>query len=142
MRFVPALITAFALAATAASASEKKDGKKEDVGHYVAVSPVALPVVVNGKVVNYVFVSVRIDLAPMVDASKMREREPYFRDALVRAAHRTPFTMASDYTKIDEPRLKAALYRDAVAIAGASAIKGVAVVSQAPKSQRVKAPQG
>lgn len=127
------------LASSSALASEPKS-KSEESGQYVAVSPVGLPVVVDGKVINYVFVTVRIDLAPSANAAKLREREPYFRDALVRAGNRTPFTLSSDYTKIDESRLVAAMTRDAAAIAGAGMIKGVKVVSQAPKSLRLPKP--
>jgi hypothetical protein len=58
---------------------------------------------------------------------------------LVRSAHRTPFTLASDLTKIDEAKLKQAVYRDAVAIAGPNAVKSVTITSQAPKSMRVGA---
>jgi hypothetical protein len=125
--------------ATTANASEKKEKDDKVTQQYVAISPVALPVVVNNKVVNYVFVNVRIDLTASADSPRMREREPYFRDALVRAAHRTPFTLAGDYTKIDEARLKAAVMRDAVTIAGPNVIKGVQVLNQAPKSSRVSA---
>lgn len=128
-----------ALASAPALASEPKS-KTEESGQYVAVSPVGLPVVVGGKVINYVFVTVRIDLSPSANAAKLREREPYFRDALVRAGNRTPFTLASDYTKIDEARLIAAMTRDAAAIAGPGAVRGVKVVNQAPKSLRVPKP--
>jgi hypothetical protein len=128
-----------ALASAPAVASEPKS-KSEESGQYVAVSPVGLPVVVGGKVINYVFVTVRIDLSPTANAAKLREREPYFRDALVRAGNRTPFTLATDYTKIDEKMLIAAMTRDAVAIAGPGAVRGVKVVSQAPKSLRVPKP--
>lgn len=129
-----------ALAAPAAFASDAPTAKSDDSGQYVAVSPVGLPVVAGGKVVNYIFVTVRIELTPSANAAKLREREPYFRDALVRAGNRTPFTLTSDYTKIDEARLVATLTRDAAAIAGPGAIKGVKVLSQAPKSLRTPRP--
>ncbi|MBP9755264.1 MAG: hypothetical protein KBD40_09720, partial [Phenylobacterium sp.] len=65
-----------------------------------------------------------------------RTREPYFRDALVRAGHRSPyFTLATDYTKIDEARLKAVLLREAIAIGGAKEVKGVTLLSQSPKKR-------
>jgi len=136
-----ALLTAIALIAASATTAQANEGgeKKDEGGQYVNISPVALPIVVGGKVVNYVFVNVRIDLAPSADAVKIREREPYFRDALVRAAHRTPFTLAGDYTKIDEARLRAAVMRDAAALTGRGVIRNVVIVSQAPKSQRVRA---
>lgn len=134
MRLVLALAGLLA-AATGANAADTKG--KEEVQQYVAISPVAIPIIAEGKVVNYVFVNVRVDLTNRADATKLREREPYFRDALVRAAHRTPFTDAKDYTKVDEAKLKAAVLRDAQTIAGVQAIRGVTITSQAPKSMRV-----
>jgi hypothetical protein len=135
-----ALSLTLALASSSAFASDVPKSKSEESGQYVAVSPVGLPVVAGGKVVNYIFVTVRIDLSPSANAAKLREREPYFRDALVRAGNRTPFTLASDYTKIDEARLVASMTRDAIAIAGPGAVRSVKVVSQAPKSLRVPKP--
>jgi len=104
---------------------------------YVDLAPVALPVVVNGKVINYIFVGVRLDLASSANMVKLRDREPYFRDALIRAAHRTPFTDKADYTRIDEAALKAAILRDSAKLAGPGAIKSVTIMNQAPKTTRV-----
>ena len=137
------LLTAIALIAATTTAAQASGGggetKKDEGGQYVNISPVALPIVVGGRVINYVFVQVRIDLTASANAVKIREREPYFRDALVRAAHRTPFTLAGDYTKIDEARLKASVMRDAATFAGPGAVRGVVIVNQAPKSHRVRA---
>lgn len=124
-----------ALAAGAAHASGGGEGKKEPIGQYVDLAPVALPIVVGGKLINYVFVQVRINLSKSADVPKLREKEPWFRDALVRAAHRTPFTKASDYTVVDEARLKAAMMREAVAIVGARYVASVAINSQTPKQR-------
>lgn len=127
-----ALITAaLALFALPAEASGGKSEKAE-VGQYVDLSPVALPVVVGGRLVNYVFVYVRINLTSGANSVKLREKEPFFRDALVRAAHRTPFTKADDYLVVDETRLTSSLQREAVAIAGANNVRSVVVTSQAP----------
>lgn len=121
-----------ALLAAPARASEGAKPVKTD-GQYVDLSPAALPIVVRGLLINYVFVSVRIQLAALANTAKLRTLEPYFRDALVRAGHRSPFfTLATDYTKIDEARLKAVLLREAIAIGGAKEVKGVTVLSQSP----------
>ncbi|CAN5250296.1 hypothetical protein BH11PSE2_BH11PSE2_04140 [soil metagenome] len=125
------------LAAPALAGEEPK--KKDENGQAVTISAVALPIVLDGKVVNYVFVTVRIELSAGANITKLRDKEPYFRDALVRAGHRTPFTLASDLTKIDEAKLKAAMLREAQAIAGPGAIRSVVLESQAPKTMRVKA---
>ncbi|HQT54125.1 MAG: hypothetical protein Q7U11_25570 [Phenylobacterium sp.] len=124
------------IAAPARASAPKKPAAAATDGQYVDLAPVALPIVVRGLLVNYVFASVRIQLSAMANTSKLRTKEPYFRDALVRAAHRSPFfTLATDYTKIDEAKLKAVLLREAIAIGGAKEVKGVAVLSQSPKKR-------
>lgn len=127
------LLLAAAPAVALASGAPKEE--KVEQGQYIDLSPVALPVVVDGKLVNYVFVSTRVNLTASADAMKMREKEPFLRDALVRAGHRTPFTLATDYTRIDEEKLKAALVRDAKAILGARNVTFAAVTSQTPKQR-------
>jgi hypothetical protein len=120
------------LLAPAAGASESPAPPKQ-VGQYVDLAPVGLPIVASGQLVNYVFVYVRVNLVSGVDTSKWREKEPYFRDALVRAGHRNPFTVPGDYQTIDTVRLTQTLYRDASAIAGPGIVKSVVVTSQAPR---------
>lgn len=139
------LIAAAALVFAAGPASAAGGGKKSDkpskeVGQYVDIAPVGLPIVVDRQLVNYVFVYVRIHLASGINPSKWRDREPYFRDALVRAAHRTPFTVAGDYQTIDAAKLSATLQREAAAITGPGVVKSVVVTSQAPR-RRARGPQ-
>ena len=137
------LATALATAALAAGAARASGAKKEgkaDVGQYVDLQPVGLPIVFNRQLVNYVFVYVRINLTSGANVSKLREKEPYFRDALVRLGHRTPFTLPTDLSKIDAPRLTAALNGEATRIAGAGQIMSVVVTSQAPR-RRVNLPR-
>lgn len=116
----------------AAHASESKKAPKTDVGQYVELQPLAMPIVVRGELVNYVFVYVRLNLASSANAMRLREMEPYFRDALVRAGHRTPFVIPTNYQKVDEARLTAAMMREAAAIAGPGQVKSVVVTSQTP----------
>ncbi len=107
--------------------------KPESTEDAVALAPVALPVIVNGHIANYVFVSVKLWLNPGYDAFALRDKEPYFRDALVRAAHRTPFVVKGDYNRIDEAKLRASMQREAVAIIGGNGVKTVQVVSETPQ---------
>jgi hypothetical protein len=134
----------FLLAAGPAAASgggKAKEGEpKTDVGQYVDLAPVGLPIVADGRLVNYVFVYVRINLTGSANTSLWRGREPFFRDALVRAGHRTPFTLKSDYQKIDTGRLTATLLRDATRITGPGVVQSVVVTSQAPRG-RAQAPR-
>ncbi len=57
---------------------------------------VALPIIVDGQLINYVFCSIRLDLYPNADGAKAKEE--FFRDDLVRLGHRSPFTRKDDYT--------------------------------------------
>jgi len=117
-----ALLLSLPLAAVAARAMAA------EAGQFVDLAPVALPVVVDGRLVNYVFVYVRINLASSAALVATRDKEPYFRDALVRAGHRTPFTRFDDYTKLDEAKLKAALFQAATAIAGPGSIASIQIM--------------
>jgi hypothetical protein len=97
-------------------------------GQFVDLAPVAMPVVVDGRLVNYVFVYIRINLTPGANLAQWRDREPYFRDALVKLGHRTPFIVPGDYTRLDEARLKAALFQAASAITGPDQIASIAIL--------------
>jgi hypothetical protein len=116
-----------ALAGSAWAAGDPQTGVDD---YSVTLSTVALPVVAGGEVVNYVFVTAKVMLNPRADQFALRDKEPFFRDALVRDAYRTPFVVAGDYNRIDEAKLDAALFGDAVAIAGQGNVRGVVVVSQ------------
>ena len=131
------IAAAVALCASPALAAEKE--AKGDVGQYVDLQPVGLPIVVNRQLVNYVFVYVRINLTSGANVSRLREKEPFFRDALVRAGHRTPFSKANDLGAVDVPKLTAALTREASSIAGPGQIRSVVVTSQAPR-RRARVP--
>ena len=96
----------------------------------VLMSPVAMPVVADGKLVNYVFVTIRLSLSTRADPVKMRALEPYFRDALVRAGHRTPFVRTDNYAALDDAALKAALVRDANAIAGPGMVVSAQIIRE------------
>lgn len=136
------LLTALSLLVLAgsAAASEEKKPIVKEVGQYVDLTPVGLPIVVRGQLVNYVFVYVRMNLANGANVSRWREKEPYFRDALVRAAHRAPFTVPDDYQTIDTERLSATLMREAAVIAGPGVVRSVVVTSQAPR-HRARTPR-
>ena len=127
------------LLSTPAAAAEP--GAAKQVGQYVDLKPVGMPIVVDGQLVNYVFVYVRLTLAPNADVARWRAKEPFFRDALVRAGHATPFVRPGAYETIDAGKLSAALLRDAGAIAGPGVVRQVTVTSQVP-SRRARPPRG
>ena len=132
-----ALILALPLALAAGAAF----AQAKEAGNYVDLAPVPMPIIVNGRLVNYVFVYVRINLATGADTPRWRDKEPYFRDALVRLGHRTPFTLPSDYTRLDEARLKGALLQAASAITGPGVVAGVEILPGGGPMKRTGLPK-
>jgi len=126
-------LSLLALAAVGSATRAWAEEAKPAPGQFVNLSPVALPIIANGRLVNYVFATVKISLTPQADALALQTKEPYFRDALVRAAHRTPFVVRNDYNRIDDAKLRSAVYRDAVAIAGPGKIAAVTIVDETPQ---------
>lgn len=118
MRAAVLALSAALLAVSPALAAHGEKDKKAAPNPTVLMSPVAMPIVVDGRLVNYVFVTIRLGLSAKADSVKLRAMEPYFRDALVRAGHRTPFVRDDNYTVLDDDKLKAALLREANLIAG------------------------
>jgi len=131
-------IAALALAAAPARAAETGEGASAPT---IQMESVALPVIVNGALLNYVFVSIRLELFPHTDGSAVRLKEQFFRDDLVRSGHRTPFTRFDDYTKIDEAKVKAEVLRAAPGIVGPNVIKN-AVITQAGVAEDADPAQG
>ena len=134
-RALIAVLLSAVAAGPAAAAKTETPSKDAPIGQYVDVSPVAVPIVVEGQLVNYVFVTMRVNLTPSANASKWRGKEPYFRDALARLGGRGSFGDPKDYASVDAPRLVAAFQREAVAIAGKD-VKNVVITAQTAKQRR------
>ena len=131
VRFSLALL--LTLGAVQAHAAEPEKGQ---IGRYIDLSSTALPIVWQGRLVNYVFVRLRLNLAPGADALSNRAKAPYFRDALVRYAHRRPFTRPDDFTKVNLDAVRAAMMQEAARVAGPHVIASVQVLGEA-KPQRI-----
>jgi hypothetical protein len=134
------LILALAAVASPALSAEKEGEKVKPAGdNNVDIATVGLPVIMDGRLVNYVFASVRLILAPGANQSALRAKEPYYRDALVKAAHRTPFTVANNPNVIDEAALRRVLLPEVQRIGGPKSFSSILVLSQQPKN-RVRNP--
>lgn len=127
------LIAASALLPAAAAPAVSASDTPAPTGQSLAMPGVGLPIIVEGRLRNYVFVSLRIHLGGSATPESMRPKEAFLRDALIRAGHRTPFVVPGDWNRIDTAALSAALTRAAGAIAGRGAVTRVEVVSQAPR---------
>lgn len=122
-----------ALAGTAATTASASDDAPPAGGVTSNIAGVGLPIISGGRIRNYVFVTVSLTLGGGFTPEQMRLKEPYFRDALVRAAYRTPFVLADDWTQVDAPAVCAMLMRAAPSIAGAGSIASVQVALQVPR---------
>lgn len=99
----------------------------------LSIPGLGLPVIEGGRLRNYVFVSLRLELGAGKTVEQMRPKEAFFRDALVRAAHKTPFTLPGDWTRLDERALSVALVSAANTISGRGSVRRVEVIAQNPR---------
>jgi hypothetical protein len=100
-----------------------------DVTRTMDAQYLAVPVVRDGRLVNYLFVSIRIQIAPGVDLWRTREKAQFLRDALVRASHANALADPNDANALNQT-LAIQVYRQAAAqTLGAQAVAGVTIVS-------------
>lgn len=123
---------AVALASTATSAAASSS-ESSAAPPALSIAGLGLPVIEDGRLRNYVFVSLRLVLGGGKTVEQMRPKEAFFRDALVKAAHRTPFTVPGDWTRLNERALSAAVVSAAGAISGRGSVARVEVVAQNPR---------
>jgi flagellar basal body-associated protein FliL len=123
-----ALLLSLLIVAPVHAAEEKKGEAPKS--QTIALEAVALPVIVNGRLLNYVFVSIRLDLGPKADGAAVRAKEQYLRDDLVRTGHRAAFTRLDDYTRVDEGKVKAELMRFAPTVVGPGVIQSITITKQ------------
>ena len=124
-----------AIAATAATtpAAASSDAPAAAGGASLNIAGVGLPIITDGRIRNYVFVTIRLTLGAGHTPEQMRAKEPYYRDALVRAAHRTPFVLTDDWTRVDDAAINAWLLRTAPQISGPGSITAAEVALQTPR---------
>jgi hypothetical protein len=100
-----------------------------DVSRSMDAPYLAVPVVRDGRLVNYLFVSLRIQISPRVDLWRTREKAQFLRDALVRASHANALADPNDNNALNQA-LAIQVYRAAaIQTLGAQAVTGVTIVS-------------
>jgi hypothetical protein len=138
-RAIAAAMVASTLLAGLANASgggghEKEKAKAED-GEAATTSRsmdapyLAVPVVRDGQLVNYLFVSLRIEISPQVDLWRTREQAHFLRDALVRASHASDLADPNDNNTLNEARAIEVYRAAAVQALGERAVTGISVVA-------------
>lgn len=112
---------------------EKGKGKGEEEAQLSSRSMdapyLAVPIVRDGRLVNYLFVSVRIEIANGVDLWRTRERAQFLRDALVRAGHANDLSDPANINALNEARAVAVYRAAAIQALGQQAVGAVAIVA-------------
>jgi hypothetical protein len=89
----------------------------------------AVPVVRNGQLVNYLFVSIRIEITQGVDLWRTRERAHFLRDALVRASHANDLVDPNDSNALNEARAIEVYRAAAIHALGERAVGPISIVA-------------
>ena len=104
----PFLIIAASLALTAAPARAAGGGGHGEASKEEAASDrkmsapnIVTPVIRNGKLVNYLFVSVDVEFTDKANVLVLRDRAHFLRDSLLRASHRTALADPNDDFKLN-----------------------------------------
>lgn len=130
-----AMLASTLLAGLANAAGPSQPAKaKEDAGDQLSSRSMdapylAVPVVRDGQLVNYLFVSVRVQVSPGVDLWRTRERAHFLRDALVRASHASDLADPADNNALNEARALEVYRAAAVQALGERAVAGVSIVA-------------
>jgi len=132
-------VHALAPAMAHAKAEEPAEGATE-ANLRLDVSGLGLPVLKDGRVVNYVFVRLRINLNPGIDRPDIEAGEPFFRERMLKAAYRAPLNSGTDLMTLDPQKLEAQTVSAARAVYGAARVRSVEIRDQKPQKRLYSAP--
>jgi hypothetical protein len=121
-----ALMTLAAPIAVAQPSKEKAEGES---ARAMDVLNLIVPVVRNGRLVNYLFVNARIQLASGIDVFRTREKGHFLRDALLKAVHRRSVASPDRDDQLDQPAAQALILAVARQVLGANAVRSVEILS-------------
>lgn len=111
------------------AAKTKEEGGEELSSRSMDAPYLAVPVVRDGQLVNYLFVSIRVEISSGVDLWRTREQAHFLRDALVRASHAHDLSDPNDPNVLNEARAREVYRAAAVQALGERAVAGVSIVA-------------
>lgn len=115
--------------ATKSKAEGETEGGAEHSSRSMDAPYLAVPVIRNGQLVNYLFVSIRIEITQGVDLWRTREKAHFLRDALVRASHASDLVDPNDSNALNEPRALEAYRAAAIQALGEDAVGPISIVA-------------
>jgi hypothetical protein len=130
MRVLLSVLLLFWLAVTPALSADKDTKAKPDASEQsIEVVNLPLPVVQEGRLENYLFATVSVELADGSDWRALRQRAHVLRDSFLRAGHERSFNLNGDVFSLDPAALAAALTPIAQASFGAKSVKSLKIVT-------------
>jgi hypothetical protein len=120
------LLPAAVTPARAAGAEKKEEAES---ARAMDVLNLVVPVVRQGRLVNYVFVNARIQLSPGVDVWKTRDKGAFLRDALLKAVHSRSIIDSQRDDTLDTPAAIAMIGDVARQTLGANTVRSVEILS-------------
>lgn len=134
-RLLLAAVVALAAGPALASAPKKKEGEGQALDPTYKLGSMTIPIIANGRIVNYVFVAMTLKLASGTEVESFKDKEPALRDAIVRAAYKTPFTRPDTWKEVDGHRLTSFVLGQCAALFGKGKVASVEIVKQIPRQQ-------
>lgn len=131
-----AALSAVAMPAFASSAKkEKKEGEEQALDPTYKLGSMTIPLIAGGRIVNYVFVAMTLKLTSGTEVESFKDQEPVLRDAIIRAAYKTPFTRTDTWKEVDGPRLTGFVLSQCNTLFGKGKVASVEIVKQIPRQQ-------
>jgi hypothetical protein len=91
----------------------------------ISMPTLVAPMIVDGALHNYVFLSVTLELTDDNHKSRMLQKIPYLQDAFVREVHGASIAKNNDPALIDDEGLKARLLRASATVVGPNVVKAI-----------------
>jgi hypothetical protein len=139
MRRLPIALLILALSAATVSGRPALAAEPSTVGNTLDLAIVGVPIEWRGRLVNYVLVRLRIVVRPGTDVSHLSEKEPYFREALVRLGYHMALNPPNSLNKVDPALVHAKMLPLCQAIAAPDVVTDVQIKYQEPQ-KRLEAP--
>jgi hypothetical protein len=135
-----AFCLAFAIAAPAQAGGDAKKAKGDEssANRSVEILNLVAPVVKDGRLINYLYLNIRVELAPSADVWANRAKSHILRDAMVRAVHRTSLGTPDRSFVLDTAAAQRVLTAASQEVLGAASVRSVAVFNYS--AQRTSAP--
>ena len=127
-----AFLTAGLVAATATHAKASEEPESDGPGSY-DLTVVGLPVVVDDRIRNYIYVRLKLYVAAGTEPMSLRDEDPHIRDSLVRMAHRRPFTLPGELNRLNAGAMAGHVMATAARVCGRGIVTRVEVIGQQPQ---------